>query len=94
MPVSDVCAGIHAAIGILLALNNRQHTGSGQYIDTNLFEAGISLGVYEAANVLQMAKCQKGWDKHTEEVRHIKCLKRRRLYNCRRSAREFLGFSM
>lgn len=51
VPVSDVCAGMHAAIGILLALNNRQHTGSGQYIDTSLFEAGISLGVYEAASV-------------------------------------------
>ena len=51
MPVSDVCAGMHAAIGILLALNNRQITGSGQYIDTSLFEAGISLGVYEAASV-------------------------------------------
>ncbi len=51
VPVSDVCAGMHAAIGILLALNNRQNTGCGQYIDTSLFEAGISLGVYEAASV-------------------------------------------
>ena len=51
VPVSDVCASMHAAIGILLALNNRQATGAGQYIDTSLFEAGISLGVYEAASV-------------------------------------------
>ena len=51
MPVSDVCAGMHAAIGILMALTNRQNTGVGQYIDTSLFEAGISLGVYEAASV-------------------------------------------
>src|SRR5210317_869228 len=51
MPVSDVCAGMHAAIGILIALTNRQNTGVGQYIDTSLFEAGISLGVYEAASV-------------------------------------------
>ncbi len=51
VPVSDLCSGMHAAIGILLALNNRQNTGCGQYIDTSLFEAGISLGVYEAASV-------------------------------------------
>ena len=42
---------MNAALGILLSLNNRQNTGSGQYIDTSLFEAGISLGVYEAASV-------------------------------------------
>jgi len=51
IPVSDICAGMHAAIGILMALTNRQNTGVGQYIDTSLFEAGISLGVYEAAGV-------------------------------------------
>ena len=32
VPVSDVCAGIHEEIGVLLALNNRQDTGYGQYI--------------------------------------------------------------
>ena len=56
MPVSDVCAGMHAAIGILMALTNRQNTGVGQYIDTSLFEAGISLGVYEAASVVANGK--------------------------------------
>lgn len=56
MPVSDVCAGMHAAIGILMALTNRQNTGVGQYIDTSLFEAGISLGVYEAASVFANGK--------------------------------------
>ena len=51
MPVSDVCGGMNGAIGILMALVAREQTGSGQHIDTSLFEAGISLGVYEAANV-------------------------------------------
>ncbi len=51
MPVSDVCGGMNGAIGILMALIARDQTGSGQHVDTSLFEAGISLGVYEAANV-------------------------------------------
>jgi len=51
MPVSDVCGGMNGAIGILMALVARDQTGSGQHVDTSLFEAGISLGVYEAANV-------------------------------------------
>ena len=59
MPVSDVCAGMHAAIGILSALANRQNTGVGQYIDTSLFEAGISLGVYEAASVFANGEVPK-----------------------------------
>ena len=51
MPVSDVCGGMNGAIGILMALVARDQTGFGQQVDTSLFEAGISLGVYEAANV-------------------------------------------
>ena len=51
MPVSDVCGGMNGAIGILTALAARTQTGKGQHVDTSLFESGISLGVYEAANV-------------------------------------------
>ncbi len=51
MPVSDVCGGMNGAIGVLMALVARDQTGLGQHVDTSLFEAGISLGVYEAANV-------------------------------------------
>ena len=51
MPVSDVCGGMNGAIGILMALVARDQTGFGQHVDTSLVEAGISLGVYEAANV-------------------------------------------
>ena len=51
MPVSDVCGGMNGAIGILMALVARDKTRVGQHVDTSLFEAGISLGVYEAANV-------------------------------------------
>jgi crotonobetainyl-CoA:carnitine CoA-transferase CaiB-like acyl-CoA transferase len=51
MPVSDVCGGMNGAIGVLTALAARTHTGKGQHVDTSLYESGISLGVYEAANV-------------------------------------------
>jgi crotonobetainyl-CoA:carnitine CoA-transferase CaiB-like acyl-CoA transferase len=51
VPVTDVCGGMNGAIGILTALAARENTGKGQLVDTSLFEAGIALGVYEAANV-------------------------------------------
>jgi crotonobetainyl-CoA:carnitine CoA-transferase CaiB-like acyl-CoA transferase len=40
-PVTDITAGILAALGIVAALYARESTGQGQMIDTSLFEAGI-----------------------------------------------------
>ena len=51
IPVTDLAAGMNAAIGVLTALAARNENGKGQHVDTSLFEAGISLGVYEAAHV-------------------------------------------
>ena len=42
VPVTDLCAGMNAAIGILTALAARERTGRGQHVDTSLFEAGIT----------------------------------------------------
>jgi crotonobetainyl-CoA:carnitine CoA-transferase CaiB-like acyl-CoA transferase len=50
-PVTDITAGMHGAIGVLTAVAAREHSGVGQRVDTSLFEAGISLGLYEAAAV-------------------------------------------
>lgn len=50
-PVTDLCAGMNGAIGVLTAITARTQTGRGQHVDTSLLEAGLSLGVYEAANV-------------------------------------------
>jgi crotonobetainyl-CoA:carnitine CoA-transferase CaiB-like acyl-CoA transferase len=51
VPVTDLTAGMHGAIGVLTALAARNNTGHGQHVDTSLLEAGMSLGVYEAATV-------------------------------------------
>ena len=51
IPITDLSAGMNGAIGILVALAAREQTGRGQHVDTSLFEAGLSLGVYEAAGV-------------------------------------------
>jgi crotonobetainyl-CoA:carnitine CoA-transferase CaiB-like acyl-CoA transferase len=40
--VADVNAGLFATIGILMAVNHRQRTGEGQYIDVSMFDAMIS----------------------------------------------------
>jgi formyl-CoA transferase len=43
IPISDLCAGIFLAQGILLALFERQKTGEGKWVTTSLLEAMISM---------------------------------------------------
>ena len=40
--VFDVIAGLHATIGILAALNHRNHTGEGQHVEVSLFASALS----------------------------------------------------
>jgi crotonobetainyl-CoA:carnitine CoA-transferase CaiB-like acyl-CoA transferase len=49
LAISDVGAGLYLAVGVLAALQARQHSGLGQWVETSLLEATVSLGVYEAA---------------------------------------------
>lgn len=48
IPLTDLGAGLFAAIGILAALQHRARTGEGQQVDTSLLEAGVALSVWEA----------------------------------------------
>jgi crotonobetainyl-CoA:carnitine CoA-transferase CaiB-like acyl-CoA transferase len=48
-PVTDITAGILAAMGVLAALIHRQKTGQGQMVDTSLFEAGITHTYWQSA---------------------------------------------
>ena len=49
--ISDIAAGMHLAVGILAALEERHRTGQGQFVETSLLESALSFGVYEAAHV-------------------------------------------
>jgi crotonobetainyl-CoA:carnitine CoA-transferase CaiB-like acyl-CoA transferase len=48
-PITDITAGILAAMGILAAYAQRLKTGEGQAIDTSLFEAGIVHTYWQSA---------------------------------------------
>jgi crotonobetainyl-CoA:carnitine CoA-transferase CaiB-like acyl-CoA transferase len=56
LAISDVGAGLYLTIGILSALQARNRTGEGQWVETSLLEATVSLGVYEAANFFANGK--------------------------------------
>jgi len=47
--VADVCAGFLAAMGILTALLERETSGQGQWVQSNLLQAGLALLDFQAA---------------------------------------------
>lgn len=52
LPLVDIATGMNAALGILLALYEREKSGQGQSVATSLFETGLSLMHPHAANFL------------------------------------------
>lgn len=50
VPVVDMVSGLNAVIGILLALQERQRSGRGQFVDIALFDSGVSVLHPHSAN--------------------------------------------
>src|SRR5207247_4045341 len=48
VPLTDLGAGLFAAVGILAALEARHRTGTGQHVDASLVDAGVALSLWEA----------------------------------------------
>ncbi|HAA74278.1 TPA: formyl-CoA transferase [Candidatus Latescibacteria bacterium] len=48
IPVADLTAGMYTAMGILIALLQREETGVGQHVHTSLLEAQISMLDFQA----------------------------------------------
>jgi len=52
IPVADLCSGLFAAIGILIALLDREATGEGQWVRTSLLQAQVAMLDFQAATWL------------------------------------------
>ncbi len=52
IPLADLCAGLFAALGILVALLEREKSGKGQAIETSLLQAQIFMLDFQAARYL------------------------------------------
>jgi crotonobetainyl-CoA:carnitine CoA-transferase CaiB-like acyl-CoA transferase len=50
--VADTAAGLYGALGILIALAEREQSGEGQWVQTSLLEAQIALCDFQAARYL------------------------------------------
>jgi crotonobetainyl-CoA:carnitine CoA-transferase CaiB-like acyl-CoA transferase len=49
IPVSDLSAGLYLAVGILVAVHDRDRTGVGRYVQTSLLEAMVAMMDFQAA---------------------------------------------
>jgi crotonobetainyl-CoA:carnitine CoA-transferase CaiB-like acyl-CoA transferase len=49
IPVSDLSAGLYLAVGVLVALHDRQRTGTGRWVQTSLLESIIAMMDFQAA---------------------------------------------
>lgn len=49
IPVSDLAAGLYLAIGVLVALHDRNRTGVGRWVQTSLLESMIAMMDFQAA---------------------------------------------
>lgn len=49
VPIADLSAGLYAAIGILVALLERESTGEGRWVQTSLLQAQIAMLDFQAA---------------------------------------------
>ena len=59
IPLIDLGTGLYAAIGILMAAQERARSGRGQRVDATLFDTGIALLHPQAANYFQSEKAPK-----------------------------------
>ena len=56
VPLVDITTGLYAAIGILMALSERQRSGLGQFLETTLYETGLAIMHPHTANFFMHGK--------------------------------------
>jgi formyl-CoA transferase len=59
IPVADLCAGLFCAMGIMVALMEREQSGMGQWVQTSLLQAQIFMLDFQAARYLMKGEVAK-----------------------------------
>src|SRR6186713_1072457 len=59
IPVSDIFTGVYSVIGILAALQRRERTGKGGYVDTALVDSTVGVLANQAMNFLASGEVPK-----------------------------------
>ena len=69
IPIADLCAGIFASQGIMVALLERQKSGRGQWVKTSLLEAQLFMLDFQAARWLMAGEVpQQAGNNHPTSI--------------------------
>lgn len=68
MPIVDTSTGMHAAMGILLALLERNRSGQGQRLEVTLYDSALSMLHPHVANVLYGGRAARTGNGHPNIV--------------------------
>jgi formyl-CoA transferase len=65
VPISDLNAGLYAAIGVLAAVQSRHATGKGQHVESSLLESAMAYTIWETGMFLSTgAKPSRNGTRH------------------------------
>ncbi|MFO0997633.1 MAG: CaiB/BaiF CoA-transferase family protein [Alphaproteobacteria bacterium] len=56
IPIVDLCSGMNAAIGVLMAIYERARSGKGQFLEVSLYDTGVALLHPHAQNFFMSGK--------------------------------------
>ena len=87
--IVDMGTGLYSAIGILMAVHERERSGHGQYLDMTLYDCGMALLHPQAANFFLNGKRPAGtgnphpnlvpYDKfRDQDMRYLHCVRQQR----------------
>src|SRR3546814_9995540 len=69
IPIGDLCAGIFAAQGVLVALLEHESSGKGQWLHTSLFESMIYMMDFQTSRFLIDGEVRS--EEHTSELQSL-----------------------
>ena len=62
----DMGTGMWAALGILAALLEREHTGGGALVDSSLYETALGYIGYHLVGYLEMGRCRPDRERRSD----------------------------
>ena len=79
VPISDLAAGVYLALGIIVALHERERTGEGRWVQTSLLEAMVAMLDFQAARWTMCGEVagQEGNDHPTDDPHGLLPYRRR-----------------
>lgn len=68
IPIGDLAAGLHAVIGVLAALQQREESGRGQFIDIAMLDCLVSMLNYQGAYYLHSGEVPTGQGRQHDSI--------------------------